>query len=280
MTDTANMIIDKVAETFAGVRGIDAVVLGGSRATGTAGRDSDIDIGIYYDAGTFDLDDFRGRAALIDDEHRRDAVTAPGEWGLWINGGGWLRVGGMPVDFLFRDTAKVSSVIGQCLAGEITIDYQCGHPFGFVNSIYAGEAAACRELSCANERLREEKARLVPFPEKYRRAAMDKFLWECWFSAMCGRKSAGKGDVVYAAGSLFRCAVSLMQVLFAFNRMFMINEKGALARLVNEKNVYLPDGFADDIITSFSAQDGESIAGSFDKIERQYRRIAEKAALE
>ena len=62
--------------------------------------------------------------------------------------------------------------------------------------------------------------------------------------------------------------------------MFMINEKGALARLVNEKNVYLPDGFADDIITSFSAQDGESIAGSFDKIERQYRRIAEKAALE
>ena len=83
------------------MRGIDAVVLGGSRATGTAGRDSDIDIGIYYDAGTFDLDDFRGRAALIDDEHRRDAVTSPGEWGPWINGGGWLPSGECRSTFFF-----------------------------------------------------------------------------------------------------------------------------------------------------------------------------------
>ena len=280
MCERADRIIGKVAAAFRGARGIDSVVLGGSRATATAGEGSDIDIGIYYDAASFDLEDFRERAALIDDEGRREAVTAPGEWGPWINGGGWLTVEGMPVDILFRDTAKVHEVIGRCLAGEITVDYQCGHPFGFVNSIYAGEASLCRELIGANGRLQEEKARLIPFPEKYRRAVMDKFLWECRFSPMCGRKSAGKGDVVYASGSLFRCAVALMQVLYAFNRMYMLNEKGALARLVKEKNIYLPDDFAADIAASLSCLRGESIAESFGKTEKQYLKISERVSQE
>ena len=41
-------ILEKITHSLIGVTGIDAIVLGGSRATETSGKDSDIDIGIYY----------------------------------------------------------------------------------------------------------------------------------------------------------------------------------------------------------------------------------------
>jgi hypothetical protein len=63
---------------------------------------------------------------LLDDEHRQDAITRPGDWGTWINGGGWLKIDDMAVDILFRETKNVIAVIEDCVDGNITIDYQCG----------------------------------------------------------------------------------------------------------------------------------------------------------
>ena len=254
------------------MRGVESVVLGGSRATGCAGAHSDIDIGIYYDARTFDAEELRRRAAELDDARRADAATEPGAWGPWINGGGWLTVDGFPVDILYRDIARAGAVIDDCLRGNITIDYQCGHPFGFVNSIYMGETACCVELFSASPRLREEKARLSPFPEVYRAAAIDKFLWECGFSLLCGKQALGRGDAVYAAGSLFRCAVSLFHVIYAANGMYMLNEKGALARLV-KSGARMPEGFAEEVTAALSNCGGEHEAAAFGKIERQYENV-------
>jgi predicted nucleotidyltransferase len=47
--------LTQVVHAFNGVTGIDAIVLGGSRVTGTANKASDIDMGIYYDEESFDL---------------------------------------------------------------------------------------------------------------------------------------------------------------------------------------------------------------------------------
>jgi predicted nucleotidyltransferase len=104
MTDKFESILPQIIQTFHGVTGIDTIVLGGSRATGTANIDSDIDIGIYYDTKSSDLSSFRQQAASLDDEHRKDIITDPGEWGPWINGGGWLKIDDMAVDILFWDT--------------------------------------------------------------------------------------------------------------------------------------------------------------------------------
>lgn len=49
MVDKTENILSKIINSFNEIAGIDAIVLGGSRATGTANKDSDIDIGIYYD---------------------------------------------------------------------------------------------------------------------------------------------------------------------------------------------------------------------------------------
>ena len=73
---SADNVIERAARAFAGVRGVESVVLGGSRATGCAGAHSDIDIGIYYDAREFDAEELRRRAAELDDARRADGQTA------------------------------------------------------------------------------------------------------------------------------------------------------------------------------------------------------------
>ena len=157
MPNKIENILTQIIHTFNGVAGIDAIVLGGSHATGTANKDSDIDIGIYYDETSFDLTSFRQKAVSLDDEHRINIITDTGEWGPWINGGGWLKIDGIAVDILFRDTRKVITVIDDCIDGRISIDYQCGHPFGFVNSIYMGEVAYCKILSDNSSLIPEQK---------------------------------------------------------------------------------------------------------------------------
>lgn len=235
-------ILEQAVSSFKNIRGVAAIVLGGSHATGTATVDSDIDIGIYYD-GTFDLHSFQQAAVQIDDAHRKDCITGLGEWGPWINGGGWLLVNGMAVDILFRDVQKVSACIEDCLNGKITIDYQCGHPFGFVNAIYMGEVYCCKILHAWTDAVLNLQKRLSTFPKIYQQAAIQKFLWECEFSLICGQKCVKKADVICASGSLFRSACCLIQALYAYNEMYCLNEKGSLKRL-NDSAAALPDRFA------------------------------------
>ncbi|WP_312642616.1 nucleotidyltransferase domain-containing protein [Hydrogenoanaerobacterium sp.] len=73
--DKIENILTQVVHSFSGVVGIDAIVLGGSHATGTANNDSDIDIGIYYDRELFDLSLFKQKAVSLDDEHRKNVIT-------------------------------------------------------------------------------------------------------------------------------------------------------------------------------------------------------------
>ncbi len=273
MTNIIESILLQIVQTFNGISGIDAIVLGGSYATGTATKESDIDIGIYYDEANFDISTFKQKATLLDDEHRNNIITNPGDWGPWINGGGWLQINGIAVDILFRNSRKVITVIEDCIDGKISIDYQCGHPFGFVNSIYIGEVVYCRILQSNNNIITQQKEALVNIPQSYRDAVIEKFLWECEFSQQCGKKSIGKGDILYAAGSLFRCAVSLLQVLYAINGMFMLNEKGSLNRLITQKDAYIPHNFAKDVEGALNGLSKQTTQDSFERIQLQYNEI-------
>ncbi|MBB6732390.1 nucleotidyltransferase domain-containing protein [Cohnella zeiphila] len=221
-------IIERLAERLIRVRGVKAVVLGGSRARGTHHPGSDIDIGIYYDgeAGP-DGAELNRLAAEWDDSGRTGLVTEVGEWGPWINGGGWLQVDGIPVDLLLRDLSKVEQVVEDGLNGRVTIDYQPGHPHGFVNTIYMAEIACCRVLQDPEGRIAALKARTDPYPEALREGTVRKFLWEASFAQANALKSVGKNDPAYLAGCCFRAVACLNQALFALNGRYLMNEKGA-----------------------------------------------------
>ncbi|NJR62409.1 MAG: DNA polymerase subunit beta [Cyanobacteria bacterium CRU_2_1] len=230
MNQQLPQFIHRVVERLQSIGGIAAITLGGSRARGNHTQKSDVDLGIYYKPeNPLDLVALNYLAAELDDTHRQNLITPIGEWGKWINGGGWLQVEGVPVDFLYRDVVQVSRVIDDCHAGQITIDYQPGHPHGFVSSIYMGEVAIGLPLYDPCSVLDGLKARTTPYPNQLKQATINKFAWEISFSLFIARKAVAREDVTYAAGCCFRSVACMNQVLFALNEAYLLNEKGAVA---------------------------------------------------
>lgn len=223
------LLINTIVEQIKPIDGVSAIVLGGSRARGTHTPKSDIDLCLYYHpAHPLDLTALERVAAELDDSHRAGLVTPIGDWGPWINGGGWLTVQTQAVDFLYRDLRKVAAVIEDCLNGQVEMVYQPGHPHGFVSSIYLAEVAVCQPLWEADGQLASLKQRVLPYPLALQQALLQKFAWEVDFALGTGKKSIARQDVTYAAGCCFRAAACMLQVLFALNEQYWLNEKGAL----------------------------------------------------
>lgn len=253
-------LIHSIIEQIKHVYGVNAIVLGGSRARGTHTPKSDVDLCIYYDpAHPLDLTALEHVAAEIDDSHRPGLITPIGGWGPWINGGGWLTVQSQAVDFLYRDLSKVKSIIDDCLNGQVDMFYQPGHPHGFVSSIYLAEVAVCQPLWEADGQLSALKQRVQPYPQALQKALIQKFAWEIAFALGTGRKSIERKDVVYAAGCCFRAVACMLQVLFALNQEYWLNEKGAL--LIADKFSLRPDHLKERVEEAFTllAADGQSI---------------------
>lgn len=222
--------IHYVVDRLQSVHGISAITLGGSRARGNHTPKSDVDLGIYYKPeNPLDLLALNHLASELDDNHRANLITPIGEWGKWINGGGWLKVEGLAVDFLYRDLTQVNCAIDDCHAGQITIDYQPGHPHGFVSSIYMGEVAIGLPLHDPEGVLDAFKAKTTPYPLQLQQATVNKFAWEISFSLFIAQKAVARSDIAYAAGCCFRSVTCMNQVLFALNEEYLLNEKGAVA---------------------------------------------------
>jgi hypothetical protein len=222
--------LDRFVESLKQVPGIVAIVVGGSQARGTADTFSDTDLGVYYDQQSpLCVRVLDAVAAECDDRRCAGLVTAIGDWGPWINGGGWLQIGGRRVDLLYRETTKIGAVLDDAINGRIEIAYQPGHPFGFLSSIYVSEVALCGPLWDPDHWVAKAKAKINGYPERLRRELVRRFVFEADFSLLISSKSANRSDVTYVAGCLFRSIGSVLQVLFALNRKHWMNEKGAVA---------------------------------------------------
>ena len=268
-------IINTIVEQLKHIDSVNAIVLGGSRARGTHTPKSDVDLCIYYHpAHPLDLIALERVAAEIDDSHRAGLITPIGGWGPWINGGGWLTVQSQAVDFLYRDLSKVEKVIDDCLNGQVEMVYQPGHPHGFVSSIYLAEVAVCQPLWEADGQLSALKQRVVPYPQALQKALIQKFVWEIDFALGTGRKSIERKDVTYAAGCCFRAVACMLQVLFALNEEYWLNEKGAL--LIADKFPLRPVNLKERIEEAFGllSADGQSIAKALDVIDAVNRDVS------
>lgn len=224
-------VLDNVVASLTEVLGIQAVVLGGSRARGTHSPDSDIDIGIYYDNAALDLAALNKAAQRLDDQHRQDLIVPPGEWGNWVNGGGWLMMDGYHVDFILRDVQRVDTVMKDCQQGRITAHYQTGHPHAFINAMYMGELAICSLLWDKQGDLLARKVVAEQYPPKMKKAILDFFGFEAGFSLMLAEGSANKQDAYYVTAHIVRAISALNQVLFAANQQYCLNEKKAVGMI-------------------------------------------------
>ena len=227
------MLTDEELQQLAGrlveVPGVTAVMLGGSRARGAEQPDSDVDLGLYYrqplDAKRLQLLAQSLAEARSGDE--RPTVTQPGEWGPWVDGGGWLSIGGMAVDWIYRDLDRVQALARQAQDGRFGFHFQVGHPLGVPDFAYAGEVALGVVLADPSGELTDLQDRLTTYPPALTKAVVGR-LEEAYFLLGGSEKSARRADVALIAGVLFRVIGLCGHALHAKAGQWVINEKGLI----------------------------------------------------
>jgi hypothetical protein len=222
-------LLARIVPVLAKVPGIDAIVLGGSRARGTANDASDYDVGLYFSAADpIDTGRLLSAARDVVDDPATAAVTPIGGWGPWIVGGGWLSVAGRKVDLLYRNVEAVAQVIAACCAGDISMHYQPGHPHGFCSAIWMGEIALCQPLHDPSETIVRLKRATSPYPKQLGDVLVRRFHWEIQFSIENAELAVARGEQTHVAGCVYRALACLAQTMFALNERYLVNEKGAL----------------------------------------------------
>lgn len=224
-------VISQIVKELSACSFIKGIVLGGSRATGTATDASDIDIGIYYEHDTIDYAELNAVARALDDAHRVQLICKEGEWGNWLNCGGWLVVSGYHVDIILRDLARVKHVVETTEHGVLECHYQTGHPHAYIDVMYRGELASCKVLYTKDTEFLECKRHAEGYPPALKKSLVEFFLFEAEFSCMLAEKSIETRDVYYVTGHVFRAVSAMNQVLFAMNEMWLLNEKKAVFRI-------------------------------------------------
>jgi len=217
----------RLADQLVAVPGIAAVMLGGSRARGAEHPDSDVDLGLYYRSplGVPELQALAETVAGARPGAGRPAVTEPGGWGPWVDGGGWLSIGGVAVDWIYRDLDRVQASAEMALDGRFGFHFQVGHPLGVPDFAYAGEVALGLVLADRDGELTALKDRLATYPPALARAVVGR-LEEASFLLGGLDRSARRGDVVLVAGSLFRVVGLCAHAVHAKAGRWVINEKG------------------------------------------------------
>jgi predicted nucleotidyltransferase len=236
---------DYVAGRLAGLPGVLAVSLGGSRASGTSRPDSDWDFGVYY-RGRFDPGDL---AAL----GWPGEVSAIGGWGGGVfNGGAWLRVAGRQVDVHYRDLGDVEHQIAEAREGRFRVERLMFHLAGIPTYIVAAELALNRVL--------RGSLPAPGYPDKLRVTASQRWRADARLTLGYARDAhAARGHVADTAGLIATAAAQAGHGALAARGEWITNEKTLLDRA----------GFrsADTVVSGLTA-DPEHLTRAVDAAQR------------
>jgi hypothetical protein len=153
-------------------------------------------------------------------------------------------IDGRHVDLVYRDVDRVNEAIDACCEGRIESIYQLGHPLGFHNQIYLAEVHFCHSLHDPIGLIKGFKCRIGEYPDAMRQSLIAKHLFDAAFELGIAEKPASRGDVLFVTACASRVIGFLLLVLYAINRRYYINEKGALAE--SRSFELVPPGFHPD----------------------------------
>ncbi len=217
--------LSHVADRLAALRTVEAVALGGSRAQGTDGPDSDWDLAVYY-RGSFDPAELRAIGW-------QGEASELGGWGGGVfNGGAWLTIDGRRVDVHYRDLDVVEHELAEAEAGRFHIEPLMFHLAGIPSYIVVAELAV-------NRVLRGHAPRPDGYPRELRRSAPEQ--WWGRASAVlhyAQHGNAPRGGHTEVAGALAVAATQTAHAVLAARGEWVTNEK----RLLEQAGLRAVDG--------------------------------------
>jgi hypothetical protein len=194
------------------LRGVEAVALGGSRATGTADAASDWDIGLYYRGHP----DFSLLA-------RHGELHPPGSWGRIMNGGAWLRLDGLKVDVLLRDLDAAEHWSARARDGHYEVDALLGYVAGVPTYSLMAELALNLVVTGTLPRIAE-------FPAALARTGATRWRQHAEFSLAHARMRAERGDVVGTVAQGAKAVVEAAHAVVCQRGEWVLNEKHLVER--------------------------------------------------
>ena len=205
-----------VAHRLASLPHVEAVALGGSRATGTHRPDSDWDFAVYY-RGAFPPAALRALGWPGE-------VSEVGGWGGGVfNGGAWLEVDGRRVDVHYRDLADVEHRLAEAREGRFAIERLMFHLAGVPTYLVVAELAVNRVL--------HGRLPCPAYPEALRRTASAEWWNAARLTLGYARGAhAGRGRLADCAGAVARAACEAAHGVLAARGEWVTNEKELLAR--------------------------------------------------
>ncbi|MFJ9353448.1 nucleotidyltransferase domain-containing protein [Streptomyces mirabilis] len=206
-----------VTDRLAALPTVRAVALGGSRAQGTHGPDSDWDVAIYY-RGAFDPDDLRAVGW-------QGEVSEIGGWGGGVfNGGAWLTVEGRRVDVHYRDLDVVERELVGAEQGRFHVEPLLFHLAGIPSYLLVAELAV-------NRVLRGDLPRPAVYPARLRISASAHWHGTARATlAYAKADHAPAGRLTEVAGALATAALQTGHAVLAARGEWVTNEKRLLER--------------------------------------------------
>lgn len=207
--------ISRLVTQLSELPGVQAIALGGSRATGDERPDSDWDLGVYY-RGEFDPAGVRALGYPGE-------VSELGGWGGGVfNGGAWLRVDGIPVDLHWRDLDVVDRELADAEAGRMHIEPLAFHLAGIPGYLLLAELAIARVLTGELPR--------PAYPEALRRAAPVVWSENARMHLAYARGHASAGRLAQCVATLTVAALQTAHAALAARGEWVTNEKRLLDR--------------------------------------------------
>ncbi len=205
-----------IADRLAGLPGVRAVTLGGSRAAGTNHPDSDWDFAVYY-RGAFSPDDLRAIGWP-------GTVFEIGGWGGGVfNGGAWLQVDGRKTDVHYRDLGDVEHHLAEARAGRFGIERLMFHLAGIPTYVVVAEIAL-------NKVLHGDLPKPA-YPDALRAAAPRRWWQDAQATLDYGRGAhAARGRLTETAGTIAVAACQAAHAVLAATGQWVTNEKTLVDR--------------------------------------------------
>ncbi len=205
-----------VGDALAALPGVQAVALGGSRASGVHRPDSDWDFAVYY-RGRFDPGSLRTLGWP-------GQISGIGEWGGGVfNGGAWLTWEGRPVDVHYRDLDDVEHRLAEAEKGRFDVERLMFHLAGVPTYIVVAELAVNRVLS--------GHLPAPAFPEALRRPARDRWWNDALLTLSYARAAhAARGHLTETLGAIATATCQTAYAITAARGEWVTNEKTLLDR--------------------------------------------------